>query len=128
MWYSTWAVTDSYNQENINLNAKLFVRQRVIAGADAASTVTAQDSAGIVTVNTTVVHTVTLPLASTFPRGFFTRYLAPNALSLANVIFVQTLPDTINLKPANITLAVDDGWVLLVSDGAANWNAFIGGP
>lgn len=119
-------MTDSYNQENINLNAKLFVRQRIISGADAASTVTAQDSAGVVTVNATVVHTVTLPLASSFPKGFFTRYLAPNALTFANVIFVQTLPDTINLKAANITLAADDDWVLLVSDGAANWLAFIG--
>lgn len=119
-------MTDSYNQENINLNAKLFVRQRVISGAEAASTVTAQDSAGIVTVNTTVVHTVTLPPAASFPRGFFTRYLAPNALTLASVVFVQTLPDTINLKAASVTLAVDDGWVLLVSDGASNWNAFIG--
>jgi len=119
-------VTDSYNQENINLNAKLFVRQRIISGADASSTVTAQDSAGVVTVNTTVLHTVTLPLAASFPKGFFTRYLAPNAFTLANVVFVQTLPDTINLKAANVTLAVDDAWVLLVSDGSANWLAFRG--
>jgi hypothetical protein len=122
-------MTNSYNQENINLNAKLFVRQRIISGAVAASSVTPQDSAGIVTVNTTVVHTVTLPPSASFPRGFFTRYLAPNAASLANIIFALTAPDTINLKVANITLAVDDGWVLLVSSGEGNnWNAFIGGP
>ena len=104
----------------------MFVRQRIISGADASSTITAQDSAGIVTVNTTVVHTVTLPLASTFPKGFFTRYLAPNAFTLANVAFVQTLPDTINLKAATIVLAADDDWILLVSDGVSNWIAFIG--
>lgn len=119
-------MTDTYGQENINLNAKLFVRQRIISGAVAASTVTAQDSAGIVTVNATVIHTVALPLAATFPKGFFTRYLAPNAGAVANIIFAQTLPDTINLKPANIVLAADDGWVLLVSDGVSNWIAFIG--
>jgi len=120
-------MTTSYNQDNINLNAKLFVRQRVIDGAVAASSVTAQDSAGIVTVNTTVVHTVTLPAAASFPKGFFTRYLAPNAGSVANVIFARTAPDTINLKTANITLAADDNWVLLVSGGDNNnWSAFIG--
>ena len=122
-------MTTSYNQENINLNAKLFVRQRVIDGAVAASSVTAQDSAGIVTVNTTVVHTVTLPSAASFPKGFFTRYLAPNAASLANVIFARTAPDTINLKGVNITLTADNNWILLVSGGDSNnWNAFIGGP
>ncbi|HUS84361.1 MAG TPA: hypothetical protein VMX56_04390 [Anaerolineales bacterium] len=126
MCYTIRAVTDSYHQENINLNAKLFVRQRIISGAEATSTVTAQDSAGIVTVNTTVVHTVVLPLAGTYPKGFFTRYLAPNAGTVANVIFAQELPDTINLKAANITLAADDDWVLLVSDGTSNWTAFIG--
>lgn len=119
-------MTDSYGQENINLNAKLFVRQRVISGAVASSVVSAQDSAGIVAVNTTVVHTVTLPLAENFPKGFFTRYLTPNAGGVANVNFVRTAPDTINLKAANITLAADDDWVLFVSDGVSNWFAFIG--
>ena len=119
-------MTDSYGQENINLNAKLFVRQRVIDGAVATSTVTAQDSAGIVTVNTTVVHTVTLPLAASFPRGFFTRYLTPNAGAVANVIFARTVPDTINLKAVNVMLAADDDWILLVSNGEDNWSAFIG--
>lgn len=119
-------MADSYGQENINLNAKLFVRQRIIDGTAAASVMSAQDSAGIVVVNTTVVHTVTLPLASSFPKGFFTRYLTPNAGSIANVNFSRTLPDTINLKEANITLIADDDWILFVSDGDSNWYAFIG--
>ena len=119
-------MTNTYTQENINLNAKLFVRQRGISGAESSSTVTPQDSAGIVTVNATVVHTVTLPPASTFPRGFFTRYLTPNAGTVANVIFARTAPDTINLKALDFTLAEDDDWVLLVSDGQSNWSAFIG--
>lgn len=115
-------------QDNINLNAKLFVRQRVVSGAVAASEVSPQDSAGIVTVNTSVIHTVTLPPSENFPRGFFTRYLAPNAGSVANVIFARTTPDTINLKASDITLNADDEWILLVSGGTDdNWSAFIGG-
>lgn len=120
-------MTDSYNQENINLNAKLFVRQRVISGAEAASVVTPQDSAGIVGVNTTVVHTVTLPPAGSFPKGFFTRYICSNAAAF-NVIFARTVPDTINLLGADITITVNGGWILLVSDGNSNWWGFIGGP
>ena len=120
-------MTDSYNQENINLNAKLFVRQRIIDGAEAASTVTAQDSAGIVAVNTSVIHTVSLPPATTFPKGFFTRYMCPNAAAF-NVIFARAATDTINLLAGDITIAANTGWVLLVSDGDTNWWGFVGGP
>jgi len=117
---------EHHAQENINLNAKLFVRQRDILGAEAASAVQASDSAGIVTVDTTVVHTVTLPPASLFPRGFFVWYLCPSAGAVANVLFNRTPPDTINRKASNITLVADDDWILLVSNGQSNWNAFIG--
>ena len=122
-------MTDSYNQENINLNAKLFVRQRIISGAEAASSVTAQDSAGIVGVNTTVIHTVTIPSADSFPRGFFVRYMCPNAAAF-NVNFVRTAPDTINLLASDFTISVNEGWVLLVSggQGSSNWWAFRGVP
>lgn len=114
-------------QDDINLNAKLFVRQRVISGKESTSTLTGQDSAGIVTVNTTVIHAVTLPAVSRFPKGFFTRYLAPNAATwLAPVVLTPTAPDTINLKAASMTLSADGSWVLLVSDGVSNWQAFKG--
>jgi hypothetical protein len=118
-------MVNSYSQDNINLNAKLFVRQRVITGASSSSNLQASDSAGIVVVDTSVLHTVTLPLASIFPGGFFVYYLCPNAGSVANVAFARTAPNTINRKAANVTLTSDDDWILLVSDGSINWNAFI---
>jgi hypothetical protein len=125
--YNFVIMTDSYNQENINLNAKLFVRQRVISGAESASSVMPQDSAGIVGINTTVIHTVTIPPANSFPRGFFVRYMCSNA-SAFNVVFARTAPDTINLLASDITIATDQGWILLDTDGDSNWWAFVGGP
>jgi len=119
-------MTDSYNQNDINLSGAFFEKQRVIEGADAASDVLISDSHALVTVDTTVVHTVTLPPASEFPRGFSVYYLTPNAGAVANVNFDRTAPDTINRKAANFILAADDDWVLLVSDGVSNWSALIG--